>query len=110
MIEINLSENEEGPLYRQLYRHIRSLIQAGTLNDGMRLPSIRSLRQQMRVSKTTIETAYHMLLEEGYIVSKAVPVYSLLTLILYRSLCRTKRLRIIRMIIIDKTQLCLPVF
>ncbi len=71
MIEINLSENEEGPLYRQLYRHIRSLIQAGTLKDGMRLPSIRSLRQQTRVSKTTIETAYHMLLEEGYIVSKA---------------------------------------
>ena len=71
MIEINLSDNEEGPLYRQLYRHIKSLIQAGALKDGMRLPSIRSLSEQMRVSKTTIETAYHMLLEEGYIVSKA---------------------------------------
>ena len=71
MIEINLSENQDGPLYRQLYRHIKSLIQAGALKDGMRLPSIRSFSEQMRVSKTTIETAYHMLLEEGYIVSKA---------------------------------------
>nr|WP_161601358.1 PLP-dependent aminotransferase family protein [Paenibacillus luteus] len=54
----------------QLYLHIRSLIQEGILQDGMKLPSIRSLKQQLNISKTTIETAYHLLLEEGYVASK----------------------------------------
>lgn len=34
------------------------------------MPSIRSLRDQLNISKTTVETAYHMLLEEGYVFSK----------------------------------------
>lgn len=53
-----------------MYSHIRVLIQDGGLKDGMRLPSIHSLRRQLNISKTTIETAYHMLLEEGYVLSK----------------------------------------
>ncbi|AZN39833.1 PLP-dependent aminotransferase family protein [Paenibacillus albus] len=36
----------------------------------MKLPSIRSLGRQLNISKTTIETAYHLLLEEGYVISK----------------------------------------
>ncbi|OMF37772.1 hypothetical protein BK133_04345 [Paenibacillus sp. FSL H8-0548] len=69
-MEIILPDDEQGPLYRVLYRHIRGLIQAGILENGTKLPSIRSLREQTTLSKTTIETAYHMLLEEGYIISR----------------------------------------
>ncbi|MGO4344720.1 PLP-dependent aminotransferase family protein [Paenibacillus sp. MCAF9] len=69
-MDINLSEEEQGPVYLVLYRHLRKLIQSGALADGTKLPSIRSLREQSKLSKTTIETAYHMLLEEGYAVSK----------------------------------------
>ncbi|MUT64681.1 PLP-dependent aminotransferase family protein [Paenibacillus sp. NEAU-GSW1] len=54
----------------QLYKQIRALIQDGVLRDGTKLPSIRSLGRQYNISKTTIETAYHMLLEEGYVLSK----------------------------------------
>ncbi|NOU67787.1 aminotransferase class I/II-fold pyridoxal phosphate-dependent enzyme [Paenibacillus sp. LMG 31461] len=54
----------------QLYTYIRSLIQDGAIQDGAKLPSIRSLKRQLNISKTTIETAYHMLLEEGYVFSK----------------------------------------
>ncbi|WP_189017626.1 MocR-like pyridoxine biosynthesis transcription factor PdxR [Paenibacillus marchantiophytorum] len=54
----------------QLYTYIRSLIQDGAIKDGEKLPSIRSLKGQLNISKTTIETAYHMLLEEGYVFSK----------------------------------------
>lgn len=54
----------------QLYKHIRALIQEGVLKDGTKLPSIRSLGRQLNISKTTIETAYHLLLEEGYVLSK----------------------------------------
>jgi GntR family transcriptional regulator/MocR family aminotransferase len=69
-MDINLSEEEQGPVYLVLYRHIRGLIQSGALENGTKLPSIRSLREQTKLSKTTIETAYHMLLEEGYVLSK----------------------------------------
>lgn len=69
-ISLSLSGEEHGPLYMLLYRHIRGLIQDGVLQDGTKLPSVRSLREQTRLSKTTIETAYQMLLEEGYVRSK----------------------------------------
>jgi GntR family transcriptional regulator/MocR family aminotransferase len=70
MFDIMLSGNDHGPLYMQLYIHIREQIQTGQLRDGTKLPSIRSLRGQHRFSKTTIETAYQMLIEEGYVLSK----------------------------------------
>lgn len=69
-MELTVSFREDEPLYRQLYIHIRSLIQNGVIKDGTKLPSIRSLMQQLNISKTTVETAYHMLLEEGYVRSR----------------------------------------
>lgn len=69
-IELSLAFHADTPLYQQLYIHIRTLIRDGVLPDGTKLPSIRSLRQQINVSKTTIETAYQMLVEEGYARSK----------------------------------------
>jgi len=70
MFDIMLPPDGQGPLYMQLYRHIRALIQNNDITDGAKLPSIRSLHQQSSLSKTTIETAYHLLLEEGYVISK----------------------------------------
>ncbi|WP_372662325.1 PLP-dependent aminotransferase family protein [Cohnella sp.] len=70
MIEISLPGNHSGPLYMQLYRHIRELIHKEALNDGTRLPSVRSLQLQTNLSKITIETAYQMLQAEGYVISK----------------------------------------
>ncbi|KRF11125.1 PLP-dependent aminotransferase family protein [Paenibacillus sp. Soil787] len=70
MFDILLTSDEQGPLYIQLYRHIRGLIQRGTIPNGTKLPSIRTLSQQIHFSKNTIETAYQMLIEEGYVISK----------------------------------------
>ncbi|WP_261305538.1 PLP-dependent aminotransferase family protein [Paenibacillus andongensis] len=70
MFDILLTSDEQGPLYIQLYRHIRGLIQRGAIPDGTKLPSIRALSQQIHFSKNTIETAYQMLIEEGYVISK----------------------------------------
>ncbi|MDQ8738040.1 PLP-dependent aminotransferase family protein [Paenibacillus sp. LHD-38] len=69
-MELLLPRDDHLPLYLTLYQHIRGLIQDGALQDGTKLPSIRSLREQTKLSKTTIETAYHMLLEEGFVYSK----------------------------------------
>ncbi|WP_134685332.1 MocR-like pyridoxine biosynthesis transcription factor PdxR [Brevibacillus migulae] len=70
MLQLHLTTETDLPLYMQLYHQIRSHIRSGALSDGTRLPSVRSLQLQMNISKTTIETAYQMLLAEGYAISK----------------------------------------
>jgi len=70
MIDIVLQDSEQGPLYMKVYRYIRSLIEDGTLQDGTKLPSVRAAQQQLRVSKSTVENAYQLLLAEGYVYSK----------------------------------------
>ncbi|GKU78074.1 GntR family transcriptional regulator [Paenibacillus sp. L3-i20] len=69
-MDIIFTGNEQDPLYKALYVQIRRFILNGTIKAGMKLPSIRSLCEQLNVSKTTIETTYQMLLEEGIVVSK----------------------------------------
>lgn len=58
------------PLYESLYRCIRGDILSGALAPGERLPSKRTLCRNLEVGKTTVETAYAQLLDEGYICSK----------------------------------------
>lgn len=65
-----IREESDIPLYRQLYQYFREEIQAGRMQSGTRLPSVRGLAQQINISKTTVELAYHQLLAEGYIESR----------------------------------------
>ncbi|WP_337102875.1 MocR-like pyridoxine biosynthesis transcription factor PdxR [Paenibacillus sp. YIM B09110] len=69
-MDITLHPNDTGALYLQLYKRIKTLIQDGIVQNGTKLPSVRTLCKQLGVSKTTVETAYQMLLEEGYAASK----------------------------------------
>lgn len=70
MFDILLPNQDERPLYQQLYLQIRDQIRSGRLADGARLPSVRALQSQLNISKTPIETAYQMLTAEGYVMSK----------------------------------------
>ncbi|AEI43734.1 PLP-dependent aminotransferase family protein [Paenibacillus mucilaginosus] len=70
MFDLSLTNQEELPLYRQLYEQLREGIRDGRIADGSRLPSLRSLRAQLNISKVTVETAYGMLVAEGYAVSR----------------------------------------
>jgi GntR family transcriptional regulator/MocR family aminotransferase len=58
-------------LYEQLYRHIVAEIMAGRLTRDQHLPSRRALGQHLRVSESTVSSAYELLLAEGYIRSQA---------------------------------------
>ncbi len=58
------------PLYEQIYRFIVSEIHEGRLKEGARLPSKRALCAHLGVSLSTVETAYGLLLAEGYIISR----------------------------------------
>lgn len=65
-----LDRKTKEPLYLQLYQKMRDAIEDGRLTGGQKLPSIRQLSQDLKLSRTTIETAYQQLNVEGYIVSK----------------------------------------
>lgn len=56
-------------LYEQIYEHIKSEIKAGRFLAGEKLPSTRSLAQNLTVARSTVESAYEQLLAEGYIES-----------------------------------------
>ncbi len=59
-----------GPLYYALYRALRDDIAAGALTAGEKLPGKRALAERLGVSVVTVETAYQMLADEGYIRSR----------------------------------------
>lgn len=60
----------EGPLYSQLYRWLAGAIRAGDISPGQRLPSKRRLCQLLGMSMSTVESAYSLLVAEGYVVSR----------------------------------------
>ena len=63
-------KGDSAPLYRQIYRSIRTAIENGSMQMGSRLPSIRGLSENLGLSKTTVISAYDQLCAEGYIVNR----------------------------------------
>ena len=57
----------EGPLYQKLYNFIKDDITKGVLLPGEKLPSRRSLSDNLGISTVTVDNAYDQLVEEGYI-------------------------------------------
>lgn len=56
-----------GPRYAQLYRHIVSAIQSGTLPPDTQLPPERDLAEIAEVSRVTVRKAVAQLVEEGLV-------------------------------------------
>lgn len=64
--------NSKGkPKYIQIYEQLKDKIMHRELVAGEKLPSIRYLAQELKLSKHTIDAAYQQLLAEGYIKSEA---------------------------------------
>lgn len=57
-------------LYRQLYQHLRGMIESGVLKSGSRLPSTRQMAKNLSVGRNSIIYAYDQLALEGYIAVK----------------------------------------
>ena len=70
MLTYELKKAPGMPLYESLYRCLRGDILSGRLAPGEKLPSKRTLAENLKVSKITVETAYSQLLSEGYIRSE----------------------------------------
>lgn len=58
------------PLYRQIYQRFVKAITQGILQPEQRVPSIRTLSSELKVSRSTIELAYTLLIEEGYLEAR----------------------------------------
>lgn len=58
------------PLYQQIYESLAQQIRTGRLRSGDRLPGKRSLAAQLSVAVNTVDTAYQMLVAEGYLEAR----------------------------------------
>jgi DNA-binding transcriptional MocR family regulator len=63
-------EPSSGTLYDQVAERIEGLIDAGTLEIGTRIPSVRKLSVQLDVSVSTVLAAYRLLEDRGVIESR----------------------------------------
>ena len=69
-ITAKLDKSSKKPLYEQLYKIIADTIRSGRASENERLPSKKALAAHMGISINTVETAYEILMQEGYIFSK----------------------------------------
>src|SRR5271166_4870153 len=67
MLPIHLQPESHIPLYIQLRDQLRSLVHAGDLRPGDRIPASRELAQVLGVHRTTVANAYAELESEGLI-------------------------------------------
>lgn len=65
-----LNRQSTESVYMQIYRQLREEIINGTLKAGTKLPSKRSLAEELGVSVITVEHAFALLTDEGYARAK----------------------------------------
>ncbi len=70
MLTYPMERRSEEAKYIYLYRCIRDDIRSGQLDAGAKLPSKRALAEHLGVSVITVEHAYGMLEDEGYLESR----------------------------------------
>ena len=70
MLTYTMNQRDDKSKYYYLYSAIKEDILSGTLKKNEKLPSKRSLAEHLGVSLITVETAYQMLKDEGYIESR----------------------------------------
>ena len=66
-MDVILNNSSGEPFYEQIVRQVKRLIQAGELQEGEALPSMRQLAKDLRVSVITTTRAYGDLEAEGLI-------------------------------------------
>ncbi len=68
---IVISPSDPAPMYRQVTDQVKDAIARGTLKAGEKLPSIREMSKELKISPITIKRSYQDLEHEGYIVTRA---------------------------------------
>lgn len=68
MLSVDLMSNE--PIYQQIRQRIVHAVAEGELVPGDSLPSVRSLASDLGVNMHTVNKAYALLRDEGYVVMR----------------------------------------
>jgi Predicted transcriptional regulators len=66
---LTLDFSGETPIYLQIRNQIVMGIAGGQLRSGEKLPTIRTLGDQFGINMMTVNKAYQLLKQEGYIVT-----------------------------------------
>ncbi|GAA0181228.1 GntR family transcriptional regulator [Clostridium sediminicola] len=66
-MRILISNSSDKPIYDQIAEQIKNLIIKNELEEGIALPSIRSLAKELQISVITTKRAYEELEKEGFI-------------------------------------------
>ena len=64
---IAINEYSDVPIYMQIRNQIVLGISDGRLTPGEQLPTVRGLAEEMGVNSMTVNKAYQLLKQEGYI-------------------------------------------
>lgn len=67
---ITIDKESSLSLMRQIYTQIKKLILSGEVTSGTKLPSTRTLSEELQVSRNTVLEAYNQLLAEGFLDSR----------------------------------------
>ncbi|MDD5928386.1 MAG: GntR family transcriptional regulator [Spirochaetales bacterium] len=68
-MDIVLSQKSEKPIYSQIYEQIAAQIMNGELSAGEKLPPIRTVAVNLRISVIPVKQAWEQLEREGFIAT-----------------------------------------
>ena len=66
---LNLDYRDARPIYEQVRDGLRRLMVTGAIQEGEKLPLVRSLASRLAINPNTIQRAYESLEAEGYLYS-----------------------------------------
>ena len=66
---LNLDYRDARPIYEQVRDGLRRLMVTGAIQEGEKLPSVRSLASRLAINPNTIQRAYESQEAEGYLYS-----------------------------------------
>ena len=66
---LNLDYRDARPIYEQVRDGLRRLMVTGAIQEGEKLPSVRTLASRQAINPNTIQRAYESLEAEGYLYS-----------------------------------------
>jgi GntR family transcriptional regulator / MocR family aminotransferase len=70
-LDLGIDRRDSEPLQAQIARQIRDMVLHGRLKPDVRLPSSRTLADELGVARATVVEAFEQLAGEGYIETKA---------------------------------------
>jgi len=66
-LDLHVDRTLELPMYMQICQRFKTAIEQGNLHAGDRVPAVRALATELNLARGTVEMAYRILTDEGYL-------------------------------------------